>query len=72
MTNGIQLPANGNIPSASSFQEIPLICISESRTNPRRQFDETSLAELAANIRAIRRLAARSRPAFAGWRTRRV
>jgi ParB family transcriptional regulator, chromosome partitioning protein len=51
MTNAIQLPANGNIPSASSFQEIPLICISESRTNPRRQFDETSLAELAANIR---------------------
>jgi ParB family chromosome partitioning protein len=51
MTSAIQLPANGNIPSASSFQEIPLICISESRTNPRRQFDEASLAELAANIR---------------------
>jgi ParB family chromosome partitioning protein len=51
MTTAIQIPANGNIPSASSFQEIPLICISESRTNPRRQFDETSLAELAANIR---------------------
>jgi ParB family chromosome partitioning protein len=51
MTSAIQIPANGNIPSASSFQEIPLICISESKTNPRRQFDETSLAELAANIR---------------------
>jgi ParB/RepB/Spo0J family partition protein len=51
MTTAIQIPANVNIPSASSFQEIPLICISESRTNPRRQFDETSLAELAANIR---------------------
>ena len=50
MTTAIQLPANGNTPSASSFQEIPLICISESRTNPRREFDETSLAELAANI----------------------
>jgi hypothetical protein len=50
MTIAIQIPPNGNIPSAS-FQEIPLICISESRTNPRRQFDEPSLAELAANIR---------------------
>jgi hypothetical protein len=47
MTTATQIPANGNIPSASSFQEIPLICISESRTNPRRQFDEASLAELA-------------------------
>jgi hypothetical protein len=47
MATAIQIPPNGNIPSASSFQEIPLICISESRTNPRRQFDETSLAELA-------------------------
>jgi ParB family chromosome partitioning protein len=51
MTTAMQIPAYGNIPSASSFQEIPLICISESKTNPRRQFDETSLAELAANIR---------------------
>jgi hypothetical protein len=72
MTTAIQLSANGNIPSASSFQEIPLICISESRTNPRRLFDETSLAELAANIRQHGVFAARSRPAFAGRRTRRV
>jgi ParB-like nuclease domain len=50
MTTAIQIPPNGNIPSAS-FQEIPLICIPESRTNPRRQFDEPSLTELAANIR---------------------
>ena len=34
-----------------SVQEIPLSKISESKTNPRRQFDETKLAELADNIR---------------------
>jgi ParB family chromosome partitioning protein len=34
----------------SSVQEIPLNRICESKTNPRRQFDETKLAELAANI----------------------
>lgn len=33
------------------IQEIPLSKISESKTNPRRQFDETKLAELADNIR---------------------
>jgi ParB family chromosome partitioning protein len=36
---------------ASSVQEIPLNRIRESKTNPRRQFDEAKLAELAANIR---------------------
>ena len=34
-----------------SVQEIPLSNISESKTNPRRQFDETKLAELADNIK---------------------
>jgi ParB family chromosome partitioning protein len=34
-----------------NVQEIPLSKISESKTNPRRQFDETKLAELADNIR---------------------
>src|SRR5579872_7460154 len=38
-------------PVLVSVQEIPLSKISESKTNPRRQFDETKLAELAANIR---------------------
>jgi ParB family chromosome partitioning protein len=33
------------------MQDIPLIHIQESKTNPRRQFDETKLAELADNIR---------------------
>lgn len=36
---------------AISIREIPLSKISESKTNPRRQFDETKLAELADNIK---------------------
>src|SRR5579859_2329123 len=39
------------IPVPVNVQEIPLGKISESKTNPRRQFDETKLAELADNIR---------------------
>jgi ParB-like nuclease domain len=35
----------------SSIQEIPLAKIRESRTNPRRFFDEVKLAELADNIK---------------------
>jgi len=35
----------------SSVQDIPLNRIQESKTNPRRTFDETKLAELAANIK---------------------
>src|SRR6266550_8138041 len=35
----------------SSIQDIPLAKIRESKTNPRRFFDETKLAELADNIR---------------------
>jgi ParB family chromosome partitioning protein len=40
------------VPSVvSSIQDIPLGKIRESKTNPRRFFDETKLAELANNIR---------------------
>ena len=35
----------------SLVQDIPLSRIQESKTNPRRQFDEAKLAELADNIR---------------------
>ena len=38
-------------PVVSSIQDIPLGKIRESRTNPRRIFDESKLAELAENIR---------------------
>ena len=38
-------------PSVSAFQDIPLNRIQESKTNPRRTFNETKLAELAGNIR---------------------
>ena len=37
--------------TVSAMQDIPLKHIQESRTNPRRQFDETKLSELAENIR---------------------
>jgi len=43
-TNGTSLVSVG-------VQEIPLSKISESKTNPRRQFDETKLVELADNIK---------------------
>src|SRR5437764_477868 len=40
------------VPSAfSSIQEVQLTKIRESKTNPRRFFDEAKLAELADNIR---------------------
>jgi ParB family transcriptional regulator, chromosome partitioning protein len=48
------MPANESnvVPQAvSSVQDIPLTRIRESKTNPRRTFDETKLAELANNIR---------------------
>src|SRR5437867_9914350 len=38
-------------PVVSSIQEVPLAKIRESKTNPRRFFDEAKLAELASNIR---------------------
>ena len=42
---------NTNPPVMSLVQDIPLNRIQESKTNPRRSFDETKLAELASNIR---------------------
>lgn len=48
----VQVEASNTIPAVVSFvQEIPLRNIQESKTNPRRQFDEAKLAELAGNIR---------------------
>jgi ParB family chromosome partitioning protein len=38
-------------PPVSSIQDIPIATIRESKTNPRRFFDEAKLAELADNIR---------------------
>ena len=38
-------------PVVSSIRDIPLAKIRESKTNPRRVFDDTKLAELADNIR---------------------
>jgi ParB family transcriptional regulator, chromosome partitioning protein len=37
--------------AVSAMKDIPLLQIHESKTNPRRQFDESKLAELADNIR---------------------
>ena len=52
MTTVLQTNANASAPSnVSSMQDIPLTHIQESKTNPRRQFDEAKLAELAENIR---------------------
>jgi len=52
MTTILQNNTNASAPSnVSSMQDIPLNQIQESKTNPRRQFDETKLAELAENIR---------------------
>jgi hypothetical protein len=43
-------PSNTVPPVVSSVQEIPLQHIRESKTNPRRQFDEAKLAELAGFV----------------------
>lgn len=52
MTTILETNLNPSIPyHVSAMQDIPLTHIQESRTNPRRQFDETKLAELADNIR---------------------
>ncbi len=52
MTIAAAIHAMEVIPNAMSrVQDIPLSRIQESKTNPRRQFDETRLAELADNIR---------------------
>src|SRR5258708_34836544 len=44
-------PSNTIPPVMSSVQDIPLNRIQDSKTNPRRAFDEAKLAELASNIR---------------------
>jgi ParB family chromosome partitioning protein len=44
-------PSSTAPPVVCAVQEIPLRSIQESKTNPRRQFDEAKLAELAGNIR---------------------
>jgi ParB family chromosome partitioning protein len=52
MTTILGTKVNLAAPSpVSAMQDIPLTYIQESKTNPRRQFDETQLAELAENIR---------------------
>jgi ParB family chromosome partitioning protein len=51
MTTAIATPATTTVTPAFSVHEIPLVRICESKTNPRRQFDEAKLAELADNIR---------------------
>src|SRR5258707_8644926 len=52
MNTAVAVNTNKVVPqSVSSVQDIPLTNIQESRTNPRRQFDETKLSELADNIR---------------------
>jgi ParB family chromosome partitioning protein len=52
MTPAAAIHATEVIPKPMSLvRDIPLSRIQESNTNPRRQFDETRLAELADNIR---------------------
>jgi ParB family chromosome partitioning protein len=52
MNTEIVVNASSPIPPlVSSVQDIPLTRIQESKTNPRRMFDEAKLAELASNIR---------------------
>src|SRR6266851_2439231 len=52
MNTAVAVNTNKVVPQGvSSVQDIPLTNIQESRTNPRRQFDETKLSELADNIR---------------------
>jgi ParB family chromosome partitioning protein len=38
--------------NATEYRELPLVLLNESKTNPRRVFDESSLKELAASIRS--------------------
>jgi ParB family transcriptional regulator, chromosome partitioning protein len=52
MNTAVAVSASGTIsPTVSAVQDIPLNRIQESKTNPRRTFDEAKLAELASNIR---------------------
>ena len=47
MTNEIQTVVTNTSSPAVHLLEIPISAIQESPTNPRRQFDEIKLAELA-------------------------
>src|SRR6195256_19571 len=52
MNTAVAVETSNTVPPVvSSVQEIPLSSIQESKTNPRRQFDEAKLAEFAGNIR---------------------
>ena len=52
MNTAIAVSTSNSIPPVLSLvEDIPLRCIQESKTNPRRQFDEAKLAELADSIR---------------------
>ncbi len=52
MTTVLETNTAPSIPAAvSAMQDILLTDIQESKTNPRRQFNEIKLAELAENIR---------------------
>ena len=52
MTTILETKTKESVPTLlSAMQELPLRNILESKTNPRRQFDETKLGELADNIR---------------------
>jgi len=52
MTTELETNAHVSAPShVSAMHDIPLGQIQESKTNPRRQFDQAKLAELADNIR---------------------
>jgi ParB family chromosome partitioning protein len=52
MNSAVAVNASNAVPPlVSSVRDIPLTHIQESKTNPRRMFDETKLAELAGNIR---------------------
>jgi len=42
---------NTAIVNANEYRDLPLSLLAESTTNPRRQFDEASLKELAETIR---------------------
>src|SRR6202022_3633870 len=52
MNTAVAVEASNTVPPVgSSVQEILLRNIQESKTNPRRQFDEAKLVELAGNVR---------------------
>jgi hypothetical protein len=48
--NAIMVASGTKAVAVSSIQEIPLAKIRESKTNPRRFFDEAKLAELAEYV----------------------